>query len=269
LFASLTVCSGFAQEETDFEGSADHPLFTRMPGYYINNYNVKDSDRFEAYLDGPEKYWEGKMTYIEYSIKTGAKQMSMLQITRNYENALKKIGGKILLSSDVDGNIMEGKLEKNGIVTYVHVESFLDGRDYTLVILEKQAMRQDVVADAASLGASLASTGKATVQGLYFEGDQAVLKPESAPVLDQIVILLKKNPNLKVFVVGHTANVGNLESSLKLSQDRAEAIVKALVAKGIAANRLKAVGVGPYSPIASNKTEEGREQNRRVELVEQ
>jgi OOP family OmpA-OmpF porin len=165
--------------------------------------------------------------------------------------------------------VMEGKIEKNGGVTYVHAEAFNDGRNYTVVIVEKQAMRQDVVADAASLRASLASTGKVVVEGIYFEADKAVVKPESTPAIEEIVKLLKQDPKLALYVVGHTANVGTLESGLKLSNDRADAIVKILIGKGIAATRLKAVGVGPYCPAASNRTEEGKAKNRRVELVEQ
>jgi len=70
-------------------------------------------------------------------------------------------------------------------------------------------------------------------------------------------------------VVGHTDNVGGLEPNLKLSADRAEAVVKALVGRGIAASRLKSAGVGPYCPATSNKTDDGKAKNRRVELVAQ
>jgi len=255
-----------AQEEVDVKGSADHPLFTRMPGYFISDYYAKEFDQYDSYMTGAESTWEGKFTLLYYTIKTGATQPSMVQVARNYENAVKKIGGKVVVS---EGRVMEGKIEKNGGVTYVHAEAFNDGRNYTVVIVEKQAMRQDVVADAASLRASLASTGKVVVEGIYFEADKAVVKPESTPAIEEIVKLLKQDPKLALYVVGHTANVGTLESGLKLSNDRADAIVKILIGKGIAATRLKAVGVGPYCPAASNRTEEGKAKNRRVELVEQ
>jgi outer membrane protein OmpA-like peptidoglycan-associated protein len=265
LLVLFAASFGFAQDETDIKGSADHPLFTRMPGYYISEYEGKEFDKYDSYLTGAEASWEGKMTRISYEITTGAKQPSMLQIARNYENALKKIGGKVLYS---EGRVVEGKIEKNGGVTYIHAEAFNEGRNYLLVIVEKQAMKQDVVADAASLSNSIASTGKVVVEGIYFDGDKATIKPESAASIEEIVKLLKQNPKLALYVVGHTANVGTLESCLKLSSDRANAIVEVLVGKGIAAARLKAVGVGPYSPAASNRTEEGKTKNRRVELVE-
>lgn len=268
LMLVLFTCShGFTQDETDVKGSVDHPLFTRMPGYFISNYEVKEFDKVtSAYLSGQDENWEGKVTVLGYTIKTGAKQASMLQIGRNYENALKKIGGKILVS---EGRVVEGKIEKNGAVTYVHAEAFNEGREYAVTVVEKGTMRQDVVADAAALSASIAATGKAAVYGIYFDTGKSVVKPESSPSLDEITKLLKQNGSLALYVVGHTDNVGALDPNLKLSADRADAVVKALIGRGVAASRLKGAGAGPYCPVESNRTEAGKAMNRRVELVEQ
>jgi OOP family OmpA-OmpF porin len=266
-FVLFAGSPGLAQNEMDVRGSLDHPLFTRIPGYYISDYEVKDFDKFtSSYLSGQDENWEGKVTHLEYYIKTGAKQPSMVQIARNYENAVKNIGGKILVN---ETRVIEGKIEKNGGVTYVHVESFNEGRNYTVLIVEKGTMKQDVVADAAALGASIAATGRAAVYGIYFDTGKSVVKPESNPSLEEITKLLKHNSSLALYVVGHTDNVGNLESNLKLSADRADAVVKALMGRGIALSRLKAAGVGPYCPVASNRTDDGRAKNRRVDLVEQ
>ena len=258
---------GLAQDETDVKGSSDHPLFTRMPGYYISDYNVKEFDQYTSpYLSGKDENWEGKVTKLGYYIKTGAQQASMLQIARNYENAVNKIGGKVLVN---EGRVIEGKIEKSGAMTYVHVEAFNEGREYQVVVVEIGAMKQDVVADAAALSASIATTGKAAVYGIYFDTGKSVVKPESTPALEEIVKLLKQNGSLTLYVVGHTDNAGALDYNLKLSADRADAVVKALVVRGIVASRLKGAGVGPYCPVASNHTEEGKAKNRRVELVEQ
>ncbi|MBA3035190.1 MAG: OmpA family protein, partial [Desulfobacterium sp.] len=92
----------------------------------------------------------------------------------------------------------------------------------------------------------------------------------SDPALAEIVKMLKADANLKVYVVGHTDNVGQFANNVKLSQDRAASVVNALVGKhGIAAARLSPFGAGPTSPVASNKTDEGKAKNRRVELVGQ
>ena len=266
LFVLFAGSPGLAQNETDVKGSLDHPLFTRMPGYYISDYNVKEFDKYTSpYATGQDENWEGKITRLEYYIKTGAQQASMLQIARNYENAVKKIGGKILVS---EGRVIEGKIEKNGGVTYVHVEAYNDGRNYGVMVVETGTMKQDVVADAAALSASIAATGKAAVYGIYFDTGKSVVKPESSPSLEEITKLLKQNSSLSLYVVGHTDNVGALDYNVKLSTDRADAVVKALISRGIAASRLKGSGVGPYCPVASNRAEEGKARNRRVELVE-
>jgi outer membrane protein OmpA-like peptidoglycan-associated protein len=131
-------------------------------------------------------------------------------------------------------------------------------------------MRQDVVADAAAFATGLKDTGHVAVYGIYFDTGKSDVKPESDPALKEIAKLLAQDPKLKLYVVGHTDSVGPFEANMKLSQARAEAVAKVLTAKfGVAASRLRAVGAGPTSPVASNATEDGRARNRRVELVEQ
>jgi outer membrane protein OmpA-like peptidoglycan-associated protein len=269
LFATLVGCflavpSAPAQE--DMKGSQDHPLISRMPGYYIDKYEVNEFAAFDpTVIGGKEVHWEGKKYTIDYSRKEGAPAISTLQIVRNYEAAIAKVGGKRLGG---DERRLAAEIRKAGAMTGVYVEAFNEGRNYELVIVETQAMRQDVTADATVMGRELKAAGKTIIYGIYFDTGSAVIKPESEPAIAEMVKLLKADPTLKAFVVGHTDNVGTLEVNLKLSADRADALVKALVGRGIEATRLKAAGVGPYSPIASNKDEQGRAQNRRVEMVE-
>lgn len=106
------------------------------------------------------------------------------------------------------------------------------------------------------------------IYGILFDFDKADIKPESKPALDVIATLLKTQASLSIFVVGHTDGKGTLDHNMKLSQARAKAVVAALTGQyGIAAAHLDAHGVGPLAPVATNATEEGRKQNRRVELV--
>jgi OOP family OmpA-OmpF porin len=267
LFISfLTVRVTFAQ--TDVEGSKDHPLITRMPDYYISEYNVSEFGAYDpTVVGGSDVHWEGKVYYFRYDRKETARPISMLQIVRNYEAAIKKAGGKILGTGDE--RRMAAEIRKNGSLTGVYVEAFNDARNYSLTIVESQGMKQDVVADARAMSNDLAQTGKTTIEGVYFDTGLAIIKPESEPALMEMVKLFKDSPALNVYVVGHTDNVGSLESNLKLSSDRAASVVKALIGKGVAASRLKSAGAGPYSPVASNDTEEGRAKNRRVEFVKQ
>lgn len=100
-----------------------------------------------------------------------------------------------------------------------------------------------------------------------FATASAELKPATVKKLDKIVGYLNQYPQAKVEVVGHTDSTGSDAYNQKLSERRAQAVAKALEAQGIDASRISAKGLGESSPIASNTTAEGREKNRRVELV--
>ena len=127
-----------------------------------------------------------------------------------------------------------------------------------------------VVVKADEMSKAIASTGKVALYGILFDTNKADIKPESKPALDEIATLLKAQPNLKLHIVGHTDNVGGLESNMALSRRRAEAVMAALKGDyGIAAPRLTANGVAYLAPVAVNTSEEGRAKNRRVELVPQ
>jgi OmpA-OmpF porin, OOP family len=256
-----------AGAQKDVDQSRDHPLVTRMPGYYIDGYRVEEFAGFDpTVIGGDEVHWEGKKYSISYARQEEAAEVSTLQIVRNYQNALKKVGATILGS---DERRLASELRKNGAMAGVYIECFNEGRGYEVTIVESQAMRQDVTADAAAMGKDLAATGKTIIYGIYFDTGSAAIKPESGPALAEMTKLLKSTPALKAYVIGHTDNSGALEFNLKLSADRAESVVKALAAGGIAPGRLRAAGVGPYCPIGSNGTEPGKARNRRVELVQQ
>ncbi len=256
-----------ARAQKDAEGSQDHPLVTRMPGYYISDYKVEEFAGFEpTVIGGKEVRWEGKKYSIEYSRKEDATVVGMLQIVRNYQNALKKVGATILGG---DERRLASEIHKAGAMTGVYIECYNEGRSYQVTIVESQEMRQDVTADAAAMGKDIAATGKTIIYGIYFDTGSATIKPESQPALTEMIKLLKNSPTLKAYIVGHTDNTGALDLNLKLSADRAESVVKALVAGGVSPGRLKSAGVGPYCPIGSNATEPGKAQNRRVELVQQ
>lgn len=102
---------------------------------------------------------------------------------------------------------------------------------------------------------------------IQFEVNKADVKPVSYPLLDEVVTVMKANPQIeKVQIEGHTDSTGAADYNTTLSQSRAEAVMKYIVGKGIAAGRLTAKGFGPDKPIAANDTPEGQEMNRRVEF---
>ena len=111
--------------------------------------------------------------------------------------------------------------------------------------------------------------GRIAIYGINFDSGLSVIKTESLGSIELINEALTNDPEMKLHVVGHTDNEGNLAANMQLSQDRANAVVAALVDLGIDPARLTANGVASLAPIATNVTEQGRAQNRRVELVAQ
>lgn len=186
-----------------------------------------------------------------------------------------------LLLLNRENAYLAGRYNWNGRDVYVQVYTFAnsEGRSTSLVRKGRvSALVETVEAGPAhpptplvtseQMADEINRTGRIALYGLYFDTGRTDLKSESKPTLEQIADLLKREPNLKLLVVGHTDNVGNFETNRDLSQRRAESVVNALVTGfGIAPDRLIPFGVSYAAPVASNATPEGRSQNRRVELV--
>lgn len=121
-----------------------------------------------------------------------------------------------------------------------------------------------------AMAKSIAETGKVTLYGIQFDFNQATIKPESETVLKEVGLLLQQQPDLKLRIQGHTDNVGKPPYNLELSKKRAESVKIYLVQNfQVDAARLTTEGFGDTKPIAKNDTEQGRAQNRRVELAKQ
>jgi outer membrane protein OmpA-like peptidoglycan-associated protein len=250
----------------------DHPLFTRMPTYWIHSCDEKQFDAHD-FIVGMDKgkqtkeRVEGHLWRINYYPQATATQKpSDLQIIRNYENADRNIGGTVVWS---DKGRATFKILRDGTEIWVDLSAEFTGK-YGFFIVQREGMKQDVQANAEIFKNDIRSTGHAAVYGITFDTDSASIKPESAQAIGEVAKLLKADPGLKVFVVGHTDNSGSVDHNLKLSQDRAQSVMQALVRDhGIAAARLRSYGCGPYAPVASNDSEDGKAKNRRVELVKQ
>jgi lipid-binding SYLF domain-containing protein len=110
-------------------------------------------------------------------------------------------------------------------------------------------------------------SGRVTLRDVHFATGKAEIKPDSDATLSAIAQTLKENPDWKVRVEGFTDSVGNADTNLKLSQERADAVMNRLVGLGVDAARLSAKGFGADRPVANNSTSAGRQKNRRVEIV--
>jgi len=247
---SLALLS--AAQTPDAKGCKDSPLLTRFPGSYIHDCTHSDDDKFEFPLpNNGRKKLEGDLTEITYVLPDSA---SHPQVVRNMLTALKTAA--YVIDNGPEGS--EGRITAHMGKTWMLVD-FGGGNKIWLTILVLTPLTQDVVATAADLSNGITGTGHVVVNGILFDTAKADVKPESDPALQEVAKMLKGNPSLKVYVVGHTDNVGGLAANIDLSKRRAAAVVLSLITKyGVPAGQLQPYGDGPYAPVASSDSEDGR-----------
>ncbi|WP_161596211.1 OmpA family protein [Rhodanobacter glycinis] len=257
----------------DIAGSKDHPLLTRFPGSYISEYSKgynATEYKVGAGDNAKAQSVEGDTTSLRYFYGNAETQPSPLQVMRNYQNAIKQIGGEVVyerLQVEGDGGETTLKVHTGGKDVWIKVVPDIYGaptQDYLLVITEVAAMSQAVTAN--QLRDELDKNGFITLH-VNFDTGKADLKADDLATVQQIATMLKAAPSLKLSVEGHTDNVGDAASNKVLSEARAKSVMNAIVQAGIAAGRLSAAGFGQERPVADNRSEEGRARNRRVELV--
>lgn len=277
LFLAVITVSGAASlaAPKDVGKSRDHPMLSRYPashiGEYQSNFDAVDVAVSGAAGEEPKRRRvEGQVTRITYFHNDAATQPSPLQVIRNYQNAIKSIGGEVVyerLPKDADSGETTLHAEAGGKEVWVRVEPSIFSaptHSYKLEIVEVQAMRQVV-----SANKMLDEINKNGFIALYinFDTGKADLKPDGTAAVREIVAMMKAAPTLKIAVEGHTDNVGGAAANKALSEARAKSVAAAVGAGGVAPARLSAAGFGAERPIADNRGEEGRAKNRRVELV--
>ncbi len=305
LAASLLSADALAADVT---GSKDDPLLGRFEGSEIRVYKQLEFDEFPyitkryASSGANAQTVEGKLTMIGYRLPKG---VSFAEVARNFRMRLEGQGFAVDFECDTAkgdcGSALDfasqikkpSDLPEPGLYEWdrfnfrfisarlkrpegdafasVWVTKYANAPEprYVYVsVLEQQAIANKMVG-ASKMAKEIAENGRIALYGIYFDFDKADLKPESQPTIKQIAQLLKDQPKLELVIVGHTDNQGGLEYNMDLSNRRAQAVRDALVRdQGIAPARLSAWGAGYLAPVASNRTEEGRAKNRRVELVE-
>lgn len=268
LVAAVLAVAAPALAQSDAEGAKDHPLVPRMAGFYISEATTRDFDGFDfAVSADTEERVEGRFWRIEYWLREGAKTPSPLEISRNYSNAFTAKGGRVRYrETDAAGTTLV--LPQGTGELWMDIDVSNAGETYTLTIVERAGMAQQVTLTAAAIADALKTQGSIALRNILFDTGKATLRPESALELALVIEVLKADPALKLEVQGHTDNTGTAAANLLLSQQRAAAVRDYLVTTGgVAATRLTSVGHGDTRPVAPNDTETGRAQNRRVELV--
>lgn len=291
--ATVLLTMPILAQGTDARGSADHPLLSRYPGSRIQTYSQVEFDQYSLALgienNAPSdiQQIEGKVTKIGYVNPAGR---SAFEIYRNYEDVLESAGFETLWSCAADAcgraanwNALNGLSASGGPrdVRYLTVRGNVDDLTVTIAmavnntgttmhIVESAAMESGLVtASAAELAEGIDRDGHISVYNIYFDTGKADVKAGSAPALDEVARLLVDKPELDLMVVGHTDSTGGLDMNIRLSADRAASVVEVLTRDyGIAVERLSAHGAGPLAPVASNRSDDGKARNRRVDLVE-
>jgi outer membrane protein OmpA-like peptidoglycan-associated protein len=271
----LIVCLAFlasgARAQEEQEPGKDHPSIPRFPGMTLADARETDFNFYDFRLSAREEHVkrvEGRSWELTYVLKEGARQPSSLEIIRNYTNQFKARGGRVIHEEITREDSWATMMTPLGAgERWLHVETVNRASIYYMTIIETAAMQQKLEFSADEMAEQLKSAGKVTLRGILFDTGKSEIKPESNALLDEVAAMLKANADWKLHIEGHTDNVGAKAANLQLSKGRAAAVKAALVARGVSAQQITTEGYGDTKAVADNSTEEGRAQNRRVELV--
>lgn len=288
-------------EETAFDISSipvssedlgDFPFFTAPAGAeYINNAKPSDFD-FIVFVT-PERVYEVEGKTFRAHVHPDRKSETKVSgrfLDKSFEEAILKAGGVKVYEGKLEGDRKDtykelctyagsnGSIDiwNNPIATYVIRRN--DGNIYialgkgmpnstSIQIVQEKSFEQTITkVTSDKIKDDLLAKGKSVLH-INFDTDKASLKPDGMEVVSEIVKALKEAPELKIAINGYTDNAGSKEHNQKLSESRASSVKEVITKAGIAQERLTSKGFGQENPIADNSTEEGKTQNRRVELV--
>jgi OmpA-OmpF porin, OOP family len=273
VFACLLAALPAAAQDPgdpDAEGCRDSALLTRMPGCTIAECTTKEFDTAElqvgAIKDGntQTRELEGALHSLHYACPA---KLSLLQVQRNAEAALKRAGFTVVAAGKGEGDYPFVTARKGA--HWIEVRGAENTNDYTHYIqtnVKVEEMKQDLQADATAFEEEINRSGAVAVYGINFDTAKATFQEGSGQVLMEIAKLMKARPEWRFEVQGHTDNVGAKGTNQTLSEQRAKAVVAWLTRNGVDASRLEAKGLGDTKPVAGNDSDEGRAKNRRVEL---
>lgn len=268
------------------------PFFSLPEGLVSRNKAIQRKyDRLFFPIDSVMTPLDGKVWKSDLTPKSGnIDDWSLPFFEKSYDEAIKSAGGVKIF----DGKVSRQELDRiedqatyfgeEGSIDYwnepvrVYVIHRADGGDIyiqvsgntvggQLQILQEEPFKQTItILKADQIQKDLAEKGKAVLH-INFDVDKATLRPEGVQAVDEIVKALKADNSLKIAINGYTDNTGTEAHNLQLSKDRAATVMNAIISSGIDKSRLTSSGFGDKQPIADNNTDDGKAQNRRVELV--
>jgi OOP family OmpA-OmpF porin len=208
------------EDEEGTVAAKDTPYFSGMPNYRIADAYDKAFDDYRFYDGKGCVTVEGKKSHRAYTFKGEGETASELQIARNYVNAIKDMGGSIVFdgicesaecAENCGGRMVVAKILKGDNELWVEIVPFNDGGDYYITLIAKQTMKQDVTAS--GMLDALNRDGRVALY-INFDFGKATIRPDSKPVIEQIIQMMKANPTLAVSVEGHTDSIGSASSNL-------------------------------------------------------
>jgi outer membrane protein OmpA-like peptidoglycan-associated protein len=230
-------------------------LVKQFAAFKLDTCSVRDIDTVQLPLPEGDKAVAGRVMENRYVLKDESKNPVPYAEWRNYVTALQGIGAKLLTNADDVNHAVLNRKTPQGEYWYVYLHGSGNEEsttDYSLVTLLS--------------GGPAPKKCTLTVYGVNFDFDKTTLRPDSMPVLAQVLALFANDSAYTAEVGGHTDNQGKRDYNMKLSAGRADAVKAWLVSKGIAAGRITTAGYGDTRPLVPNTSDENKARNRRVEL---
>jgi outer membrane protein OmpA-like peptidoglycan-associated protein len=237
-------------------GCKDPSWLVKQFSYFkLGSCNFADIDSITLDLEGGKKTLAGRILHHTYGLTDHVRQPVSITVWRNYVNALQAIGAKLVSIPTKSDEAVLTRTTPQGVFWYIYRQSG-GGSDgvsaYDLITVQ--------------VGGPPPKACTMEIYGVNFDFNKATLRPDSDPVLNQVLALFSADPTYTGEIGGHTDNIGKPDYNLKLSGQRADAVKAWLVANGVGATRLTTHGYGDGKPLVPNTNDENRFKNRRVEL---